>query len=264
VLVDFAGNPINTESFHNLAKEYNLWIIEDACHAPGAYFFDSSNQKVKAGGSIYADLTVFSFHPVKHIATGEGGMITTRNKVLYEKLLKLRTHGITKQSEDFINSISLAGGINEYPTWYMEMQELGYNYRITDFQAALGISQLKRANIGLEKRLQIVKKYNESFAECKFILNKPKVELNQAYHLYVIEVENRLGLYDFLKENKIFAQIHYFPCHLMPYYKELGWKEGDFECAENYYKNCISLPIFPALTNSQQEFIIEKIINFYS
>jgi UDP-4-amino-4,6-dideoxy-N-acetyl-beta-L-altrosamine transaminase len=263
VLVDFAGKSIDGEKFNLLAKEYNLWIIEDACHAPGAYYLDSYNKKVKSGSSIYSDITIFSFHPVKHIATGEGGMITTRNKNLFTKIVKLRTHGITRESSEFKNSIQLAGGISTYPLWYMEMQELGYNYRITDFQAALGISQLKRAEFGIERRHEIVKRYDEAFTNCKFIYQKPAVDVSHAYHLYIIEVENRLGLYNYLRENQIFAQVHYFPCHLMPYYQELGWKEGDFEHAEHYYKNCISLPIFPALNPIDQEYIIKKVFEFY-
>jgi UDP-4-amino-4,6-dideoxy-N-acetyl-beta-L-altrosamine transaminase len=263
VLVDFAGKSIDTEKFSLLAKEYNLWIIEDACHAPGAYFLDSNNREIKSGSSIYSDITVFSFHPVKHIATGEGGMITTRNEDLFTKIVKLRTHGITRETSELKNSIQLAGGTTAYPLWYMEMQELGYNYRITDFQAALGVSQLKRAEFGLERRYEIVKKYDEAFNDCNFVYQKPFVDRSHAYHLYILEVENRLGLYNYLRENQIFAQIHYFPCHLMPYYQELGWKEGDFEFAEHYYKNCISLPIFPALTSEQQEYVIDKIKTFY-
>ena len=142
--VDFAGRACNLEEFRKLANEYNLWILEDSCHSPGGYFIDSNNVKQQCGNGNYADLAIFSFHPVKHIACGEGGMITTNNAELYKRLLILRTHGITKNEREFKNSISLAGGKDSYPLWYMEMQELGYNYRLTDFQAALGLSQLKR------------------------------------------------------------------------------------------------------------------------
>ena len=264
VLVNFAGKTIDTEKFSSLAKEYKLWIIEDACHSPGAYFLDSTNKEIKSGCSIYSDITVFSFHPVKHIATGEGGMITTRNEDLYTKILQLRTHGIIKDTIEFKNSIQLAGGISTYPLWYMEMQELGYNYRMTDFQAALGISQLKRAEFGIKRRHKIVKRYDQAFTNCKFILQKPVVDISHAYHLYVIEVENRLGLYTYLRENQIFAQVHYFPCHLMPYYQELGWKEGDFEYAEKYYENCISLPIYPSLKVDEQDYVIDKVLEFFN
>ena len=153
IVVDFAGKAVNLEAFRKLADHYNCWIIEDACHAPGGFFTDSTNIQQRCGNGKFADVSIFSFHPVKHIACGEGGMITTDNKVIYERLLQLRTHGITRNTEHFSNSPALATGIpgsTDYPLWYMEMQELGFNYRLTDFQAALGLSQLKRADAGLE------------------------------------------------------------------------------------------------------------------
>lgn len=261
--VDFAGRAVDIEGFRKLANEYNLWIIEDSCHSPGGYFTDSKGQHQNCGNGKFADLAIFSFHPVKHIAAGEGGMITTNDVDLYEKLLKLRTHGITKDESSYENSIEFAGGDSSYPAWYMEMQELGYNYRLTDFQAALGLSQLKRANVGLERRREIAKKYYEAFEGKNFIKGQSGVVEGHAYHLYVIEVEDRLGLYNYLRENKIFAQIHYIPTHLMPYYRNFGWKEGDMPNAETYYKNCISLPIFPTLTNEELEFVIYSVNSFY-
>ena len=152
ISVDFAGRGINLEKIKKLALEYNLWIIEDACHAPGGFFLDSIGQKQNCGNGNFADLAIFSFHPVKHIACGEGGMITTNDKELYKKLLALRTHGITKNAAEFVNSKEFANGeeSDTYPSWYMEMQDLGFNYRITDFQAALGLSQLSRADEGLK------------------------------------------------------------------------------------------------------------------
>ena len=219
--VDFAGRATNLEAYRKLADEFGLWIIEDACHAPGGYFVDSKNQKQNCGNGNFADLAIFSFHPVKHIATGEGGMITTNNKELYKKLLVLRTHGITRATDSFQNSMEFASGEllatnDQWPGWYMEMQTLGYNYRLTDFQAALGLSQLKRADEGLARRKEIAEKYNQAFKEKPFIKEQSGVVDGHAYHLYILEVENRLGLYNHLKENGIFAQIHYIPCHLMP------------------------------------------------
>ena len=262
--VDFAGRAIDLEKYRELATEYDLWIIEDSCHSPGGYFIDSKNNKQNCGNGNFADLAIFSFHPVKHIASGEGGMITTNDEKLYNKLLKLRTHGITKDESTYSNSIEFAGGIDSYPLWYMEMQELGYNYRLTDFQAALGLSQLKRAEKGLVRRREIAKKYSDTFSDLSFIIGQSGNIQGHAYHLYVIEVENRLGLYNFLRENKIFAQIHYIPCHLMPYYRQLGWKEGDKPYSEEYYKKCISLPMYPTLSDEEQEFIISKIEEFYN
>ena len=266
--VDFAGRVPKLDAFKKLADEYNLWIIEDACHAPGGFFLDSMGQKQNAGNGAFADVSVFSFHPVKHIATGEGGMITTNDKVIYDKLLKLRTHGITKDTETFKNTIALANGNqplmnDDYPGWYMEMQELGYNYRLTDFQAALGISQLARADANLERRKEIAKFYTDAFDGFGPVIRTSGWVEGHAYHLYVLEVENRRGLYDHLRKEGIFSQIHYVPVHLMPYYQEQGCKEGDFPNSELYYSRCISIPMFPSLTNPQLEFIIKSIKAFY-
>jgi UDP-4-amino-4,6-dideoxy-N-acetyl-beta-L-altrosamine transaminase len=268
--VDFSGRAVNMEAFYDLAKEHGLWIIEDACHAPGGFFLDTSRTIQKCGNGQFADLAIFSFHPVKHIATGEGGMITTNNKMLYEKLLLLRTHGITRNQSQFLNDVSFAQGQTnpsseiEFPGWYMEMQELGFNYRLTDFQAALGLSQLVRADEGLERRKTIASVYEKAFSSKPFIKRQAGLVAGHAYHLYVIEVENRLGLYNYLREHNIFAQIHYIPCHLMPYYRNLGWKEGDMPLAENYYRQCISLPMFPTLQTSDLDFIISKTLEYYA
>jgi UDP-4-amino-4,6-dideoxy-N-acetyl-beta-L-altrosamine transaminase len=261
--VDFAGRAVDLEKFRKLADEYNLWIIEDSCHAPGGCFIDEKGNEQNCGNGNFADLAIFSFHPVKHIASGEGGMITTNNEVLYQKLLMLRTHGIVKSNELYTNSIEFAGGKDIYPLWYMEMQELGFNYRLTDFQAALGLSQLKRADEGLQRRREIAQTYYEAFKNKSFIKGQSGVVEGHAYHLYIIEVENRLGLYNSLRTQNIFAQIHYIPCHLMPYYREFGWKEGDMPKAEKYYKHCISLPMYPTLMDEEQAYVIDMINNFY-
>jgi len=261
--VDFAGRSVNLEEYKKLADEYGLWIIEDACHAPGGYFIDSKGQKQFCGNGNFANVAIFSFHPVKHIASGEGGMITTNDEKLYKKLLMLRTHGIIKDDKQYINSIEFAGGKDSYPLWYMEMQELGYNYRLTDFQAALGMSQLKRADEGLRRRREIAANYQAALSGKNYIKMQSGVVEGHAYHLYVIEVENRLGLYNYLRSKNIFAQIHYIPCHLMPYYRQQGWKEGDRPNAENYYRHCISLPMYPTLTEEEQNFVIERVLEYY-
>jgi dTDP-4-amino-4,6-dideoxygalactose transaminase len=195
-------------------------------------------------------------------------MVTTNDEVLYKKLLALRSHGITKNESDYTNSASFANGNDDgstnYPGWYMEMQTLGFNYRLTDFQAALGISQLERADDGIAKRRQIAAVYDYAFEGKPFIKGQSGVVEGHAYHLYVIEVEDRLGLYNFLREKKVFAQIHYIPCHLMPYYRQFGWKEGDMPNAEKYYRNCISLPMFPTLTAEEQQYVINTINTFYN
>jgi UDP-4-amino-4,6-dideoxy-N-acetyl-beta-L-altrosamine transaminase len=254
--VDFAGNAVDLEAFRKVADEFGLWIIEDACHAPGGYFIDSENQKQKCGNGNFADLSVFSFHPVKHIATGEGGMITTNNKALYEKLLLLRTHGITKDASKFKND---ADEVSQ-GAWYYEMQELGYNYRLTDMQAALGVTQLTRADKGLDRRRAIAKRYDEAFKNTNIIT--PLSHEGNAYHLYVIQTNKRLDLYEHLKANNIFAQVHYVPVHLMPYYKQLGNKKDDLPVAEAYYEKCLSIPMYHSLTDAEQQFVIDTVLSF--
>ena len=254
MLVDFAGYPLNLEAFRKLADTYGIWIIEDACHAPGGFFKDSKGRRQYCGNGNWADVSVFSFHPVKHIATGEGGMVTTNSKELYDKLCLYRTHGITKDSKLLTEN---HGG------WYYEMQELGFNYRITDFQAALGISQLKRADAGLKRRQLIARRYNEAFAKNDNI-KTPFVsdDVFHAYHLYIIQVEDRLGLYNYLREQGIYAQVHYVPLHLMPYYAQRGNKKGDFPVVEDYYEHCLSLPIYPTLTDEEQSYVIANVLRF--
>ena len=248
--VDFAGLPLNLEEFRELADEHDLWIIEDACHAPGGYFEDSKGVKQLCGNGNYADIGVFSFHPVKHIACGEGGMLTTNSEELYKKLMLIRTHGITKE-----NMSENHGG------WYYEMKELGFNYRLTDFQSALGITQLSKNEKGVERRNEIANAYKKAF-EGKVKFQSLPINSVNAHHLFVIEVDNRKELYEFLHENGIFAQIHYIPVHTLPYYREIGYKGASLKNAENYYSNCISLPMFPTLTNEEQNFVIEKVITF--
>ncbi len=263
--VDFSGRAVDTERLKYIAEKYNLWILEDACHAPGGFFTDSKGNKQYCGNGQFSDVSIFSFHPVKHIACGEGGMALTNDYNLYEKIKQLRSHGIIKDSTGslYTNSIDFAGGKEQYPAWYMEMQDLGYNYRITDIQCALGISQLKRADEGLKRRREIARIYEEAFRDQPFIKGQSGYVEGHAYHLYVIEVEKRRELYNYLREHHIYAQIHYIPCHLMPYYRQFGWKEGDLPQVENYYKHCISLPMFPTLTDEEQQFVIQTIKKFY-
>lgn len=256
VFVDFAGYPGDMEKLRAIADEYGCWILEDACHAPGGYFTDSKGEKVYCGNCKYVDVTVFSFHPVKHITTGEGGMLVTNREDIYKSASICRTHGITHEASEMEKFDG---------NWYYEMVELGWNYRITDMQAALGTSQLKRARKNVEKRRELVRKYNEAFKDVKGIKTPfEAADVYHAYHLYIIQVEDRKGLYDFLRSQGIYAQVLYYPLHLMPYYKQFGSKEGDLPVVEEYYKHCLALPMYPTLTNDQQQYVIEKVKEFVS
>ncbi|MBO9153285.1 UDP-4-amino-4,6-dideoxy-N-acetyl-beta-L-altrosamine transaminase [Chitinophaga sp. MAH-28] len=251
--VDYAGYPVNLEAFRKLADEYGLWIIEDACHAPGGYFIDSKGEKQFCGNGKLAELAIFSFHPVKHIACGEGGMITTNDPVLYDRLLLLRTHGITKDPEKLQEN---HGG------WYYEMQYLGLNYRLTDFQAALGITQLKKADKGLARRREIARYYAEKFEGTNVDFSVAVNVEGHAYHLFVIKVKNRKQLYDKLRENHIYAQVHYIPVHTLPYYQGLGYQKGQYPLSEAFYEVCLSLPMYPSLTQEDLDFVIQTVLKY--
>ena len=254
--VDFAGAAIDMEAFRALADDFGLFLLEDSCHAPGGYFTDSRGKKQNCGNGVFADAAIFSFHPVKHIACGEGGMITTNDPKLYQKLLRLRTHGITKNPKELTTN---DGG------WYYEMKDLGFNYRLSDISAALGLSQLDRAVENLSIRRAIADKYSvafESTEEVEF-MNTPNE--GHAYHLAVVQVKNRKELYDHLRAHQIYAQVHYIPLHLQPYYQQhFGTQTGDFPEVENYYAQALSLPIFPTLDSKDLDYIINTIKNFYT
>ena len=267
--VDFAGYPVDMAQFRTLADEHGLWLLEDSCHSPGGSFLDStgadaSGRNHRCGDSSLADLAIFSFHPVKHIACGEGGMITAGTEALHNHLMRLRTHGITNKSGDFTPPYD---GEPERGGWYMQLQELGYNYRLTDMQAALGLSQLQRADAMLARRRAIAARYDAAFADTlrsgvpvQTII--PPETVGHAYHLYVIQTDNRKALYDELRTRNIFAQVHYIPVHTMPYYQEQGNKPGDFPLAERYYSRCLSLPMYPTLTDDEQQYVIDAVLAF--
>lgn len=257
VPVDFAGYPINEERLHNLALKYGFRVVVDACHAPGGSWTDSKGEKQMIGNCKYADLSVFSFHPVKHIAAGEGGCITTNDDELYKKVALYRTHGITKDPDLLTQN---DGG------WYYEMQELGYNYRITEFQAALATSQLGRLDWSIKRRNEIAKKYDEALQDLPILTPYRAESITHAFHLYVIEVHptHRKALYDYLREHNIYAQVLYIPAHTMPYYKSIGHKDGECPVAEDYYKRCLALPMYPSLTNEEQQYVINTIRDFYA
>ncbi|TBR14790.1 UDP-4-amino-4,6-dideoxy-N-acetyl-beta-L-altrosamine transaminase [bacterium] len=246
--VHFAGYPYDMEEINRIAKKHDLVIIEDACHALGAEYKGS-----KIGSCQYSDMAVFSFHPVKSITTGEGGAILTNNRKYYEKLLLLRTHGITKEKSKLKNKGE--------GSWYYEMQELGFNYRITDLQCALGISQLKRIKSFMAKRRKIADIYDKNLSAMKNIsLPYKSGNVKSARHIYYIllkDYRKKKDIFNKLQAAGIHAQVHYIPVHLQPYYREnFGYKTGDYKKAEAYYHKAITLPLYPGLKLSEAEYVL--------
>lgn len=258
ITVDFTGQPAEYDEIISLAKKYGLIIIDDAAHALGATYKD------RRIGSI-GDMTMFSFHPVKHITTGEGGIITTCNEDYYEKLQLFRSHGITRDSSKLKN--------NQGP-WYYEMQELGYNYRMTDIQAALGSNQLKKLGRFLEKRKEYAKKYTEAFSGIDAITTPyQQDECISSWHLYIVRLDteklktNRLEIFKALQMENIGVNVHYIPVHLHPYYQQLGYKNGLCPNAEKIYEEIITLPLFPTMSEQDHYDVIagvKKVISYYS
>lgn len=247
VAVDYAGFPVNMEALRAIADLHECWIIEDSCHAPGGEFKTRTGNWSSCGSGDFADLAIFSFHPAKHMTTGEGGMITTANKALYEKLLRLRTHGITRDPDLLTEQ---PGG------WYYEIHETGYNYRLTDFQSVLGISQLKRAAAGLARRRELAAQYDAAFAGTSVEIIVPPAHVKHAYHLYVVRVPDRKALYDHLRQESIFSQVHYVPAHLL---HVMGGKRGDLPHTEKFYDHCLSLPMYSTLSDEQQEEVVYNV-----
>ena len=236
--VHFAGQSCDMERISEIAKKNNLFVVEDAAHAIG-----SDYKGFKVGSCQYSDMAIFSFHPVKTVTTGEGGAITTNNCELYQKLQALRSHGMHKELEMVSN-------------WKYEMRELGFNYRITDIQAALGVSQLKKLDKFKARRREIVEYYNENLGLPHLT---EKEFSNACFHLYPVMVRSREEFYHAAKKVGLNLQVHYIPVHTQPYYKDLGFSEGDFPNAEIYYKKCISLPLYPSLTNGDLKEIVKRI-----
>lgn len=249
--VHFTGQPCDMDEIHKIAKEYNLIVIEDAAHALGAEY------KGRRIGSI-SDMTTFSFHPVKHITTGEGGMITTNDEELYKKLILFRTHGITRNNELLHNQ-------DEGP-WYYEQLDLGYNYRITDIQCALGISQLKKLEKFVARRREIVAQYNKAFKELEGVVIPYQDQYSDSsWHLYIIKLEldklkaGRQEIFEALKALNIGVNVHYIPVYYFPYYQKLGYGKGLCPNAEYLYERIITLPLFPQMTDVDVERVINSV-----
>jgi perosamine synthetase len=258
--VDYAGHPCDWKALREIAEKYGLQLVNDNCHALGAAYFDDKQYAVK-----YADVVTQSYHPVKHITTGEGGAVLTNDAGIDEKVRLLRTHGITKD-----NSKSRTQNPKFNQPWYYEMHEPGFNYRITDFQCALGSSQLKKLDQFIQKRIEIAKKYDELFSNIDN-LKIPEIHnsVDHAYHLYPLQIDfNKLSLtktefFQKMKQLEINLQVHYIPVHLQPFYKRnYGFKPGDYPIAEKFYVQVVSIPLYPSLTDAEVEKVVTNITKF--
>lgn len=248
--VHFSGQPCEMAKLHFLADKYGFILIEDASHAIGAEYKNS-----KVGNCEYSDMVVFSFHPVKIITTGEGGMVLTNDENLYEKLLLFRSHGITRKS-------SLMENTPDGP-WYYEQLALGFNYRMTELQAALGTSQMKRLDVFLEKRRALAKRYNDLLKNLPLKLPNQNEDTNSSWHLYVVRANfsklniNKKMLFAKMQEKQVNLNLHYIPVHTQPYYKKLGFTKGDFPVSEKYYEEVFTLPLYYDLSYEQQDYIVD-------
>lgn len=255
--VHFAGLPCDMEKIWELADEYDLFVLEDACHAPGAQYRDRKGNWHKIGSCSHSDAAILSFHPVKHITTGEGGAILTNDPDLADSVRKLRHHGISKTPEDFVHKPN--------GPWYYEMQELGINGRITDFQCALGIEQLHRLDERVEKRQAIADEYFDALTKIEEI-QTPDIDdkSHHSFHLFVILAKQKEELFSHLRDSGISPQVHYIPVHRHPYYQDkYDYSEGDFPYAESYYQAALSLPMFPGLSEDDMNHVIQTLQEFY-
>lgn len=252
VPVDYAGYPVDIRKIKEIADKHDLLIIEDAAHALG-----SRREGIHVGQE--ADMTMFSFHPVKHITTGEGGMIVTNSKKIYQRLKQFRSHGMINE-DDLL--------IDHHGPWYYEMQDLGYNFRITDIQCALGISQLKKLDSFVAIRNQIAGYYEEAFKNTEWIDTPPcgRAKDLHAYHLYPILLNSQIDRKEFFKymrNHNIWVQVHYIPVHVHPYYrKQFNYQYGDYPAAEDFYSREVSLPIYPGLSEAEQQYVIETVKSY--
>lgn len=246
VPVHYSGHPADMEAFRDLAARSGIKVIEDASHALGALY-----RGEPVGNCRYSDMTTCSFHPVKHITTGEGGVVFTNNETYYDRLLAFRNHGIRNTGFQETNNGS----------WYYEMHDLGFNYRITDIQAGLGISQLQKLDRFIKRRREIAARYHDEFqGDERFILPVERDYARNAYHLYPIRLSDasrRKGIFEKLREHGIRVQVHYIPVYLHPYYRNLGYPDGICPLAEDYYSRMISIPVYPSLSDADQDLVIE-------
>lgn len=246
IAVHLAGQPCDMDAIHSIAHEYGLIVIEDGAHALGSVY------KGKKVGSL-SDMTTFSFHPVKPITTGEGGMIVTDNEEFYKKMALFRSHGITRDDSMMTR--------NDGP-WFYQQFDLGYNYRITDIQCALGCSQMKKLDRFLARRKEIVARYNEAFADCDNIITPYQLsDTESGWHLYIVQVKNcdRRQVFEAMREKGIGVNVHYIPVYMHPYYQEHGYENVHCANAEEIYSHIISLPLYQGLTSEQQDYVIDTL-----
>lgn len=249
VPVHLAGQSCDMERIYVLAQKYGFTVIEDASHALGATYKDT-----RVGSCAYSDMAVFSFHPVKIITTGEGGMVLTNNHELYEKLVLYRSHGITRD-------VSKMTKESDGP-WYYQQIELGYNYRMTDIQAALGYSQMERLDTFVARRRQLAQRYDELLADLPIRIPKQSRDTNSSWHIYVVRLDKtrvkkrKTEIFEEMKQRGVTLNLHYIPVHLQPYYQTLGFKQGDFPVSERYYEEAFTLPIYYELTDAQQDQVV--------
>ena len=252
VAVHLCGQPCDMKAIHALSIEYGFKVIEDASHAIGGRYLEQP-----IGSCEYSDITVFSFHPVKIVTTAEGGAALTNSKALADKMALYRSHGITRD-EALMENASHGG-------WYYEQVDLGFNYRMTELQAALGVSQMSRLSEFVTERHELAVRYYDKLASLPIILPYQLPNTYSGLHLYVIRLNlNEISkthkeVFDELRENGIGVNLHYIPVHLQPYYQKMGFKQGDFPNAESYYSNAISLPMFHGMTHEQQDEVISKL-----
>lgn len=260
VPVHYAGHPVDMAKLRALGNKHKLTVIEDACHALGARIKTGSNSWTKIGGCQKSDMTILSFHPVKHIATGEGGAVLTNNKLFHDRLLMFRSHGITKNRHEFVSTNN-----GEHGEWYYEMQSLGYNYRMTDIQAALGNSQLTKVEQFVKARREIAAHYNSIFMDNPFFdVPAERDSGKSSYHLYTIRLKNHLvnrrtAIFSRMREEGLGVQVLYIPVYLQPYYRKLGYEVGCCPTAEDFYNRAISIPIYHGMPLSDRDKVVDTV-----
>lgn len=250
--VHLSGQSCDMKSIHALSKKYGFKVIEDASHAIGGKYLGEP-----VGNCRYSDITIFSFHPVKIITTGEGGMAMTNDLVLANKMMKFRSHGITRVPEEMT--------VAPHGPWYYQQIDLGFNYRMTDLQAALGLSQMKRIDEFVTRRHEIARRYDELLADCWLTLPYQTKDSYSAFHLYIIRLKtdeakfSHREIFDRLRNNGILVNLHYIPIYTHPYYESIGYNRADFPQAESYYSEAISIPMYATLTENEQQFVVDSI-----